>query len=159
MKKLFLFALMAVLILKANSQNNVSASLGMGIPELYNLGIRYELHQTRLGLSIGTVFTGAFALSGDVYYHFGNRSRISGIPPWYIRGNLTWWEFDKILFIDLGEAVLLGFRIGRDFNINRNVGISIDGGIIAFSFLSGRKVPFAFIPSASISFYYRLWEW
>ncbi len=153
--RLVLFALFIQFSFNVYSQKNVSVSLGMGLPELLNAGVRYELQQAKLGMSIGTAFTGAFAFSGDVYYHFSGNSRLSDLPPWYIRANLTWWQFDKILFIDLGEAVLLGIRVGRDFNVTENFGISMDGGIIPFSFLSGNKIPFSFIPSVGISIYNR----
>ncbi len=156
--RLILFVLFVLFSIKVQSQNNVSASLGVGLPELINIGARYELPPIKFGMSIGTAFTGDYALSGDVYYHFGGRSQLSEVPPWYIRANLTWWQFNKILFIDLGEAVLLGIRVGRDFNVTENFGVSIDGGIIPVSFFSGKKIPFSFIPTVSFSVYNRLWK-
>lgn len=151
-----LFILFSV---KVHSQNSISASLGMGLPELFNIGVRYELPpQIKFGMSVGTAFTGAVALSGDVYYHFGGRSQLSEIQPWYLRANLTYWQLGKILFINPGQAVLVGFRAGRDFNVTESFGVSIDGGIIPFSFLSGNRIPFSFIPSVSISIFNRFGE-
>jgi hypothetical protein len=153
---LILFILTFMISLKGASQSEFSISLGLGFPELLNAGVSYEMAPVKFGAGIGTAFGGAYALSGDFYYHFGGRAQYSKMPPWYVRGNLTWWQFNKILFFDLGNVVLLGFRCGRDFNIAESFGISIDGGIIPFSFFSGKKIPFSFIPTAGVSMYYRL---
>lgn len=154
---LLLSGFIVLFFAEVKSQNNLSASMGLGLPELINIGVRYELPpQLMFGMSIGTAFTGAVALSGDVYYHFAGRSELSDLPPWYIRANFTYWQLSKILFIDIGKAALVGFRIGRDFNVTENIGISLDAGIIPFSFFSGRRIPFSFIPSAGLSVYYRL---
>lgn len=157
MKKCFyLFILVWLISITGYSQNNINASLGVGLPELFNIGVRYELPpQFKIGMSAGTVFTGAFSLSGDVYYHFAGHSQLNNMPPWYLRANMTYWQLGKIFFINPGQAVLLGFRIGRDFNVTEKFGVAIDGGIVPISFLSGRKIPFSFIPSISISIYNR----
>jgi hypothetical protein len=139
---------------KVYSQSDLSLSLGMGFPELINAGVRYEMAPVKFGAGIGTAFTG-YALSGDFYYHFGNLSQLSNMPPWYVRANLTYWQLRKVFFMDLGKVVFLGFRVGRDFNITEEIGVSIDGGIIPFSFFSGEKIPFSFIPSAGLNVYYR----
>ena len=152
---LILFILTFMFFLKSISQNDVSISLGLGLPELLNAGVRYEVAPVKFGAGIGTAFTG-YALSGDFYYHFGKPSQFSLIPPWYVRANITYWQLRKVLFMDLGKVVLLGVRVGRDFNITEAISVSIDGGIIPFSFFSGKKIPFSFIPSASLSVYYRL---
>jgi hypothetical protein len=151
---LILFILTFMFCLKGTSQSEFSLSLGMGLPELLNAGVRYEMAPVKFGAGIGTAFTG-YALSGDFYYHFGKLSQFSKMPPWYVRANITYWQLRKVLFMDLGKVVLLGVRVGRDFNITEEVGVSIDGGIIPFSFFSGKKIPFSFIPSAGLSVYYR----
>jgi hypothetical protein len=151
-----LFVIMLVFMFsnKVNSQNDVSISLGLGLPELFNAGVRYEMAPVKFGAGIGTAFTG-YALYGDFYYHFGKVSQFSKMPPWYVRANMTYWQLRKVFFMDLGNVVLLGVRVGRDFNITEEIGVSIDGGIIPFSFFSGNKIPFSFIPSAGLSVYYR----
>jgi hypothetical protein len=152
---LILFILIFIFTLKGFSQNEVSVSLGLGLPELFNAGVRYEMAPVKFGAGIGTAFTG-YALYGDFYYHFGKVSQFSNMPPWYVRANMTYWQLRKVFFMDLGNVVLLGVRVGRDFNITEEIGVSIDGGIIPFSFFSGNKIPFSFIPSAGLSVYYRL---
>lgn len=159
MKKLLILSVLMVFFTPGiRSQNNVSASVGLAIPELTNIGIRYQMQEIKFGLSIGTAFTGSFLLSGDVYYHFAGSSNLSEIPPWYLRGSISYWPFGKLLFVDLGEAVLLSIRVGREINITDDLGIGIDAGIIPFTFVSGMQVPFSFIPGISLSVYSRLWE-
>ncbi len=152
---LILFILTSIFHFKGFAQDEVSISLGLGLPELFNAAVRYEMAPVKFGAGIGTAFTG-YALSGDFYYHFGKVSQFSKMPPWYIRANMTYWQLRKVLFVDLGKVVLLGVRVGRDFNITEEIGVSLDGGIIPFSFFSGNKIPFSFIPSAGINVYYRL---
>ena len=157
MKRHLIIAGMVVLIgLQAHAQQNMSISAGLGLPELVNAGIRYDLSPAKVGISIGTAFAGALALSGDAYYHFAGSSKLSKMPPWYLRANLTYWHFGKLLFVNLGEAMLLGFRVGRDMNLTEDLGISIDAGIIPLSFFAGRKIPFSFIPTTGVSVFYRL---
>lgn len=154
------FLILVVLLLFFSSgirgQNNVSASAGLAIPEFVNLGIRYQLPQIKVGMSVGTAFTGSVLLSGDFYYHFAGFSALSEVPPWYVRGSVSYWPFGKLLFVDLGEALLISIRVGREVNFTENLGISIDAGIIPFAFLSGMQVPFYFIPGISLSVYSRL---
>jgi hypothetical protein len=156
MKKIFLILLVFIAsVVNVNCQDKLSVSLGMGLPELINAGVRYELQPVKFGVSVGTAFSGAYAISGDIYYHFGGRTNLNDMPPWFFRTNFTYWTFQKFLFINLGEVMMLGFRVGRDFNLTEDFGISIDGGIIPFSFFSGRKIPFSFIPSIGAGVYYR----
>ncbi len=150
-----LFIVIFLCFFKSHSQDKMSASFGFGLPELVNAGVQYQLSQVKFGMSIGTAFAGFYALSGDVYYHFSNQSRVDNISPWYLRANISYWPFGKFLLIDLGEAVLVGFRAGREINLAESVGLRMDAGITPFTFLSGSKVPFSFIPGFSISLFYR----
>lgn len=157
MKKIFILSLlMAFITISGYSQNNLSVSTGFAVPELVNAGIRYQLDHVKLGISAGTAFTGSLLFSGDVYYHFAGVSELVETPPWYIRGSFSYWPFGKLLFVDLGEAVLLSIRVGREFNIAQDFGINMDAGIIPLSFVSGNQVPFSFIPALSFGVFYRL---
>ncbi len=157
MKKLLILHILILLFFfKSYSQGNFSASFGMGLPELANAGVQYQFSQMTFGVSIGTAFAGFYSLSGDVYYHFKDQSKLDNISPWYLRTNFSYWPFGKILFVDFGEAILVGFRAGREFDITDSVGLRMDAGVIPFTFLSGKKVPFSFIPAVGINFYYRL---
>lgn len=157
MKKLLILHIMILLFCFRNySQDKVSASMGIGIPELTNVGFQYQYSQVKFGMSVGTAFAGFYALSGDVFYHFRNQARINDVSPWYLRGHVSYWPFGKFLFIDLGEVVLVGFRAGREIEFTESIGLRLDAGVIPFTFLSGNKVPFSFLPGLSISLYYRL---
>ena len=115
---------------QVSGQGNLNLSAGIGLPELANIGIRYEVFdQTQLGLSIGygNLFaTELRSFSGDIYYHFGGLSKYSDLHPWYGRIGLNYFErrdFRK-------ENYLISYlRIGRDINLLKNFGINLDAGL------------------------------
>lgn len=153
--KNLLTCMLVLIALKVASQGNVSTSLGFGLPELLNAGVRYELQPVRFGVSAGTAFSGAYSFTGDFYYHFAGSSNQNELQPWYFRTTISYWQLRQFWFIDLGNVVLLGFRVGRDFSFSEESGISLDGGIVPLSFFSGKKIPFSFIPSFGATLYYR----
>ena len=63
----------------AAAQNKVNMSAGFGVPELVNLGIRYQLHQAQLAFSIDSTPYGLdeklLSLSADAYVHIGGVSK------------------------------------------------------------------------------------
>ena len=115
---------------QVSGQGNLKISAGIGFPELANIGIRYKVFdQTQIGLSIGygTVLDIKLrSLSGDIFYHFGGFSKYSDLRPWYGRIGLNYFEnrdYRK-------ENYLISYlRIGRDFNLFKHFGISLDAGL------------------------------
>jgi hypothetical protein len=109
--------------------------IGVGFPELINLGIIGQFGQSQIGGSIGwwppskpglLSWDNLLSLSGDFYYHFGGLSKFSDIRPWYLKTGLNYLRAGKgpdnyLLNIPL--------KVGRDFNIDQFTGISIDAGI------------------------------
>lgn len=111
----------------AYAQERVNLTGGIGIPELINVGLRYQLdEQSQLGLSVGTDLI-MLALSGDVFYHFAGSSDYSWRRPWYGRAGLAYWRNDN----EFSTETWLWFspRVGRDFNISGRWGISVDAGV------------------------------
>lgn len=133
--------LVFILIVLSNTnqlrgQEKVTISFGVGFPETLNIGARYQLEQSQLGLSIGTWpssgdwlfnWKSLVSLSGDFYYHFGCKSKYSDLPPWYGRIGLDYlrigWESS------IEHNLESHLRFGRDFYIYDNYGISLDAGI------------------------------
>lgn len=117
---------------QSSGQEKINISSGFGIPELLNMGIRYQYNQTQMGISLGTMpFSpdeSIVSFSGDIYYHFGGFSRLSNRRPWYGRIGLNYLRNETDVFID--KYYYLNTRIGRDFNISRKVGIQLDAGAV-----------------------------
>jgi len=111
-------------------QEKVNISAGIGLPELLNIGVRYQLDQAQIGLSIGSMPVkdeSLISLSGDFYYHFGGSSKFSDIRPWYGRIGLNYVRDETETSVD--KYLYLILRIGRDFNLSKKFGINIDAGL------------------------------
>jgi hypothetical protein len=119
-----------------SGQEKVSVSAGVGFPEALNIGTRYQLKQSQIGLSLGAWpssgdwlfdWKSLVSLSGDYYYHFGGPSKYSDLPPWYGRIGLDYFRIGWESSIEHNLESHL--RFGRDFYIDENSGISLDAGI------------------------------
>lgn len=100
---LILLGLSSIFCNQLFGQEKVNISLGMGIPELLNLGIRYQIKQVQAGISFGTLPTNTESLisvSGDIYYHFGGISELSNRRPWYGRIGLNYLQENTNSFND-----------------------------------------------------------
>ncbi len=102
-------------------QGKVSFSVGFGLPEALNISIRYQIfNQSKIGLS-GGWWQNEISFSGDYYYHFSGSSKFSDMRPWYGRLGLNH-------VLDYWTGTYL--RVGRDFNLFKPFGISIDAGLM-----------------------------
>ena len=117
--------------IKVHGQEKVILSAGIGYPELLNVGLKYQLNQSQLGLSIGgfpsSAYTGTMvSFSGDYFYHFAGISKFSDLRLWYgrIGVNYSRESLDEIIV-----SWNSNFRIGRYFYFAENFGISIDAGL------------------------------
>ncbi|SIN65344.1 hypothetical protein [Algoriphagus halophilus] len=156
-------------------QEKLNISTGFGLPELLNIGMRYQIDQTQIGLSVGSLPLGSnesvVSISGDFYYHFGGFSELSNRRPWFGRIGLNYLrdETESIIHKDF----YLNTRIGRDFNISKKIGIEI--GIGAIFILSDKEInkntsnsagtwtggwtfdlDFPVLPSLGIGLFYRI---
>lgn len=110
-------------------QEKVNVSTGLGVPELLNVGVRYQLQQTEIGFSVGSFPLDdqrIISFSGDFFYHFRSLSKLSERRLWYGRLGLNYLRNESEIVID--HFVFLNLRIGRDINISRKMGIKIDAG-------------------------------
>ncbi len=108
-------------------QEKFNISAGFGVPELINIGLRYQVDQCQLGLSLG-LMPHDFSVCGDVYYHFAGLSELSARRPWYGRIGLNYLKEETEYYID--KYLYLNIRLGRDFNISNKFGIELDGGVL-----------------------------
>lgn len=152
---------------KLYAQENVDISAGVGLPELINLGVRFQFPQVQVGLSGGILPAGgenSIAVVGDFFYHFAGKSVFSDRRPWYGRVSLGYLRDDSE--VNTVHYWYLGPRIGRDINFSEKFGMGIDLGIMfQLSRREVRKVPpsgwdfqieIPIMPSGGINFFYRL---
>ncbi len=145
---------------KLSGQQRVNISAGAGYPELLNIGVRFQIEQSQLGMSIGTWpssdkwlfdWKNIVSLSGDYYYHFGGSSDFSDLRPWYGRIGLN---FMKIIFENEQNTLLSSyFRVGRDFYFNRVSGFSLDAGV-SFCIINEPGIT-PVLPAPGFGFFYR----
>src|SRR5665647_1387963 len=93
-----------------SGQEKINVSVGIGFLETLNVGIRYQVNQTQMGLSIGTWpskadsrfdWNSLISISGDFYYHFGGYSEFSDLQPWYGRIGLDFIELVGMMVLKM----------------------------------------------------------
>jgi hypothetical protein len=140
--------------IQVSGQEKVNISAGIGLPELLNISVRYQLlYQVQIGLEVGTMpgldeGQSLTSIGGDIYYHFG---RLSKRRPWYFRVGLT--NLNDEYFLGMKKYLYLNLRGGKDFNLSKKIGINIDAGL-GFE-LTHRSIA-TVIPSLGICFFYRI---
>jgi hypothetical protein len=123
---------------KCQSQNwkdRFDINAGFSIMERFNVGTRYTIRQSQIGLNIGYganngrfgyKFT-ANSFSGSFYQHFGRTSRFSELKPWYVKPGLTYASFtyqgDTTPWHRYGWCLAKTY-IGRDFHFSHRFGSS-----------------------------------
>lgn len=121
----------------AIAQEKFNIAAGLGHPELINLGLRYQMGQSQLGISAGFFpgdYEDAYSVGADYYYHFGETSVLSTRRPWYAR--LGIYQFRLENEYDKRKYLLLVPRLGKDFNLSPKLGIAADAGV---SFVLSRE--------------------
>lgn len=163
---LFLCLLTFIPFNQLPAQEKVNLSAGFGLPELLNLGVKYQLEQTQLGLSVGSfpAEDKLFCISGAVYYHFAGTSELTSRRLWYGRFGLTYLYDETDALID--KYLYLDLRAGRDINFSKTVGMEIELGIVfQLSKDETRKktsgwfdldLDFLLLPAFGVSVFYRI---
>ena len=112
------------------AQERINVTTGIGIQELLNVGLRYHISQTQLGISIGSLplkEEKIFSISADAYFHFGGRSELSTRRPWYSRIGMNYLRDETKTLID--KYLYANVRVGRDFNFSEKLGMNIELGM------------------------------
>jgi len=149
------------------AQEKVNISAGIGLPELLNVGVRYQLKQAQIGLGFGFMplkEESLISVSGDGYYYFAGLSRLSNRRTWYGRLGLNYMRDENKFLVD--KYLYLNLRFGRDFNFSKKFGVQIEAGTIFQLFNETiRKVPssgwdfdieFPVLPSIGMGLFYRI---
>jgi len=117
---------------RLSGQSNINITAGFGFPDLVNAGIRYQIGQAQIGVAAGFMPVEGESVTSaslDLYYHFIGSSELSTRRPWYGRLGLAYLH-DKKEGVFNDKFVFIGLRVGREFNISQNFGISLDAGIM-----------------------------
>jgi len=161
--RITLLAIIISIASEAFSQSKIELSGGYGVPELFNLGIKYGQNM-QVG-AYGGIYP--FKWYGDrvvdwscgmeLIYHFAGKSKHVEQAPWYLLGGLAYHHLNVM---DPYERYDMSFcpRIGRTFNFSGKWGLNLD--IALFIPLSMTpdydSYEFKFLPSGNLSFFIRL---
>lgn len=134
--KLYCIAFVVLFYFNINifGQERMNTSLGFGFFELANMGFRYQIAQTELGINIGTIPLSEdthFSIIGNLYVHMGDTSEISNRKPWYFRFGVNYYYIKNISenSYKIENVTYFIWRIGKEFNLSTKVGIYFDLGI------------------------------
>jgi hypothetical protein len=153
------------------SQSKLEASLGGGIPELFNIKIRYG-QNFQVAASVGyyamnwfgsTVYDWSYTI--ECLYHFSGVSKHVDLHTWYISGALGFYDFELMTAFGMAyDNFDIGFnpRVGKTFYFSEMFGVNLDLGI----FIPLSKIPedeefltdpikYALLPSGSFGFFIR----
>lgn len=116
-------------------RKKLNVSIGIGPNESSDISIRFQKNQIQYGLGFGTYFSQKRGtnrpeiFTGEFFYHFAGMAEFSTRRPWYLRNGLI---FRNQNGNDIRtQTWFLNLRLGREFNLSKRTGLSLDGGIIA----------------------------
>jgi hypothetical protein len=152
-KIILLVSLSLISSYQVYGQEKVNLYAGIGVPEQFVLGPRFQFNQIQLGVGIGSSRY-QLSISGDVWYHFAGSSQKSGRKPWYIKGGVSKW----IDYSEEQDKYPLGFyfRTGRDVNLSNRVGMNFELGIVAGKLANELYGNSSVLPSFGMFLFYRI---
>jgi hypothetical protein len=138
--------------IKVSGQEKLNLYGGVGIPEQFVIGPRFQFDQVQIGLGYG-ISEYQNSISGDVSYHFGGFSQKSDRRPWYIKGGLSKWiDPEKLNDYPLG----IYFRTGRDINFSKKIGLNVELGILTGGLANELYGNSGILPCLAIFLFYRM---
>ena len=146
-------------------QEKVNISAGVGIMELINLGVRFQLNQSQIGFGVGffpVANESVTSFHGDFYYHFAGKSKLSIRRPWYGKVGLNYFRDETESTIN--KYIFLNLKVGREINISKRFGIALEaGGLVQLMYIKVEKTPsntwgleVPIIPGFGVGLFYRL---
>jgi hypothetical protein len=135
---LLFFGLIFTLAGQTSGQRKGEIAIGIGIPELSNISVRYQVYrQIQTGLSVGWLPRSTFnfgswnnliSLSGELFYHFGRKTSISDKRLFYVNVGVNFMQEKPYQWNENWWNSYL--RIGGEIFSAYNFGMNIDGGFI-----------------------------
>ncbi|MFN4916529.1 MAG: hypothetical protein ACK5HH_03640 [Ignavibacteria bacterium] len=138
MKKLILVLMLLTSAEYMHSQDSIvirSKSIrpiiGMSIPELLHIGVRYQMDDLQYGLNIGSFPTDNESIvtySADVIWHmFGEKNALND-KPWYGKIGYTFMREETDFEINTWSYAHL--RFGHEFALSNFIALHIDAGLM-----------------------------
>lgn len=143
---------------------------GMGVPEFFHVGARYQWSQLQAGITAGGFPLPDYrflTVTGEFFVHFAGSSNYSDRHPVYARTGFTYLRDASAPYTD--ARGYLNLRLGRDLNVSETVGFNVDGGFAFELFYKVIKYPeeastdpdkrkvASVLPGVSVGVFYRLW--
>ncbi|WP_417599914.1 hypothetical protein [Owenweeksia hongkongensis] len=157
------------IIAQSSDPSYVSATLGVGLPDLVGVGVRLHDENFQLGVSGGTIPFAEdqyYTLTANAFFHLFGSAKHSTRKPWFTKLGFTYLHYETPDVKTIESY--LGLSFGREFNFSKHFGVSFDlGALYLLSHESIDKTPsnnpFAFdldltfpvLPSASLIFFYK----
>ena len=161
---LLLLGLIVTFAGQAARQKKGDVSVGMGLPELSSVRVRYRVYdQFQTGFSIGLLPRSIFdfkngdklvSVTGELFYHFGRETMFSDMRLFYFNAGINFiQERPNQWYKNWWNSYL---RIGGEIFSASNFGISIDGGFMVNLNQDKNWAQTDWIlPSFGVDFYYR----
>lgn len=138
MKKLILVLMLLTSAEYMHSQDSIvirSKSIrpliGMSIPELLHIGVRYQMDDLQYGLNIGSFPAeneSIITYSADVIWHmFGEKNALND-KPWYGKIGYTFMREETEFEINTWSYAHL--RFGHEFALSNFIALHIDAGLM-----------------------------
>ena len=105
--------------------------IGMSIPELLHIGVRYQMDDLQYGLNIGSFPAeneNIITYSADVIWHmFGEKNALND-KPWYGKLGFTFMREETDFEINTWSYAHL--RFGHEFALSNFIALHIDAGLM-----------------------------
>lgn len=105
--------------------------IGMSIPELLHIGVRYQMDDLQYGLNIGSFPAeneSIITYSADVIWHmFGEKNALND-KPWYGKIGYTFMREETDFEINTWSYAHL--RFGHEFALSNFIALHIDAGLM-----------------------------
>lgn len=111
-------------------QEKVNLYVTTGVPEIINIGARYQFQQAQVGVGFFVIPHGKgtnYSISTDALIHLWGESKLSNRKPWFFKMGFTYVYNESEESIE--KWTFLDTRLGRDFNISKKMGISFGLGL------------------------------
>jgi hypothetical protein len=117
------------------AQERINLSAGVGFTESLNIGVRYQIKQSQVGLLVGSLFENLFDksntrriyISGTFQQHLFGLSKYSERKPWFLKLGTTYERaFSDVVVENMGYWNL---AFGRDMNLSNRLGFAVSAGI------------------------------
>ncbi len=116
---------------KVTRSKSIRPIIGMSIPELLHIGVRYQMDDLQYGLNIGSFPAeneSIITYSADVIWHmFGEKNALND-KPWYGKIGYTFMREETEFEINTWSYAHL--RFGHEFALSNFIALHIDAGLM-----------------------------